>query len=263
MLHLFMFLTSVNALSNLRIISLVPSLTELLVYLGLEDNIVGVTKFCVHPHHLKKTKKIIGGTKNVHIDAVKQLEPTLIIANKEENVKEQIEELAKFCPVLLTEINTTDDAKNEILRIAAVTNKTAQAKLLIEKINVDFNALKGKNFPILNCAYFIWRKPYMVAGGDTFINSMLQLAGFNNVIANQNRYPAITIEEVVKLNPEIVLLSSEPYPFKEKHIEELATMLPNAKAVLVNGELFSWYGSRMLHFADYIYQLRQNLVSLV
>jgi ABC-type Fe3+-hydroxamate transport system substrate-binding protein len=241
-----------------RIISLVPSQTELLHYLGLEDETVGITKFCIHPKEWYRTKTRIGGTKNINIAAIKKLKPDLIIANKEENVKEQVEELANHFNVLVTDVNNIEEALQMIVSIGRLTGKAMQAEELVEKIKLEFlNVYKAE--PAINTAYLIWNKPYMAAGGDTFINDILKAAGFKNIFAGHLRYPSITVDDLVKNNCRLLLLSSEPYPFKQKHINELQQQLPNTKILLADGEMFSWYGSRLLLAPGYLNSLLRVL----
>jgi len=234
-----------------RIISLVPSQTELLYDLGLDKEIIGITKFCVHPHEWFRNKTRIGGTKNVNIDKVKSLVPDLIIANKEENTQEQIEELAKHFPVWVSDIQTVADALHMIGEIGAITEKVDKAQQIIGDIQSGFDTLKKAGTP-KRTAYFIWRDPWMCAGGDTFINDMIVRIGWVNVLNEKMRYPEIQLEELIPLKPGIILLSSEPYPFKDKHIEEIKAVLPNTNVLLVDGEMFSWYGSRLLHAISYM-----------
>lgn len=238
-----------------RIISLVPSQTELLFDLGLEAETVGITKFCVHPSQWFSSKQRVGGTKTVDIAGVKQLQPDLIIANKEENVKEQVEQLATDYPVWVTDINNLQEALQMIKDIGALTGKSSQALSIVKKIQSSFATLIPYDKQ-LNCAYLIWRKPYMAAGAGTFIHDMLEISGFTNIFGNKERYPAINISELRTKDCELVLLSSEPYPFKQKHIDELAVQLPGLQIILVDGELFSWYGSRILKAPAYF----QNLI---
>ena len=242
-----------------RIVSLVPSQTELLHYLGLENEVIGITKFCVHPNEWFRNKTRIGGTKNVNIDAVKALKPDLIIANKEENVKEQIDALQAIAPVWVSDVNNLEDALQMIEAIGFLTGENGKANSLLEKIKFSFNLFKTQNNQF-NACYLIWREPYMTVGGDTFINSMLGFCGFKNVFQNAYRYPEITVQQLASLNCQIVLLSSEPYPFKQKHIDEIQAILPNTKIILVDGEMFSWYGNRLLQAADYFKALRTTVV---
>ena len=246
-----------------RIISLVPSQTELLYDLGLNEETIGITKFCVHPEHWFRNKERVGGTKKVNIEKVKELKPDLILANKEENVKEQIEQLEQIAPIWISDIHTFEDALQMIKSIGEITGTTEKAASLITRINMNFNELQTTNYaegiPSGQTCYLIWRNPYMTIGGDTFINNMLYNCGLQNVFEHLKRYPEISIEELSSANPQLILLSSEPYPFKEKHVEELKPHIPNAKIILVDGEMFSWYGSRLLHVADYFNNLMEQL----
>lgn len=241
-----------------RIVSLVPSQTELLYYLGLLEEVVGITKFCVHPRQWFTNKTRIGGTKSVNIPAIHKLQPDLIIANKEENQKEQINELGKHYPVWISDINYLESAYDMIKMVGEITNKGEQARILVNSIQKEFHDLTRRNRQLRTC-YLIWRNPYMLAGGDTFINDLLLQCGFHNIFEHLQRYPEITIEQLKAANCELLLLSSEPFPFKEKHIEELQQELPDTKIVIADGELFSWYGSRLLlapaYFKDLISQV--------
>jgi len=249
-----------------RIISLVPSQTELLFDLGLEENLVGITKFCIHPYHLKSTKKIIGGTKKVHYEKIKLLQPDIIIANKEENTEEIVEELRKICPVWVTNVLTIDDSLQMISDFGQLFNKRTEAQKWIDKIQfalTDFqNFIKDKEEQ--KVTYFIWANPYMVAGGDNFINEMLKLNKFVNIYDNhpkyEGRYPEIVIQKMrIQGDPDLILLSSEPFPFKDEHAFELGRFTHHAKTVFVDGEMFSWYGSRMAKAFDYFKKLHSNL----
>jgi len=237
-----------------RIISLVPSQTELLFDLGLNEEVVGITKFCVHPDEWFRSKKRVGGTKTVHIDIVISQNPDLIIANKEENTKEQIEELSQIFPVWVSNIKTVEDALKMIREVGALVGKDNEAELLATEIKTGFDQLKKATIA-KRVAYFIWRNPWMCAGGDTFISDIIKKIGWENVLADKLRYPEIVLEELVGRSPDIILLSSEPYPFKDVHIAEIKTVLPNSEVLLVDGEMFSWYGSRMKKAVSYFDKL--------
>ncbi|MFK8104091.1 MAG: helical backbone metal receptor [Saprospiraceae bacterium] len=246
-----------------RIISLVPSQTELLFDLGLDESVVGITKFCVHPAEQFQRKTRVGGTKQYKMDIIEQLQPDLIIGNKEENDQAQIEALAARYPVWMSDISTIEDAFAMINSIGQLVDRVSPAKTLVQKIQTGFTALAKelKDTPTRRAAYFIWRKPYMVAGGDTFIDKMMQLAGFENVFSQDPRYPEISLEELTKRAVDFVLLSSEPYPFQEKHWSEFQTYCPNAVIKLIDGEIFSWYGSRLLHSAPYLLNLHKEITN--
>jgi ABC-type Fe3+-hydroxamate transport system substrate-binding protein len=237
-----------------RIISIVPSQTELLFNLGLDQEIAGITKFCVHPKKWFRSKPRVGGTKHLNLKIIHELNPDLIIANKEENTKEQIDELQKHFLIWISDIKTLDDALVMIFSVGEITGKQTAAKKIVSQINKNFEELKPK-IKKIRTTYFIWRNPYMAAGGDTFINEMMNYCGFDNIFANADRYPETNLEELLKKNCELLLLSSEPFPFKEKHIEELKSQLPGVKIVLVDGEMFGWYGSRLIHAPLYFSRL--------
>ncbi len=255
-----MILNKTSGLTYLpkRIISLVPSQTELLFDLGLETETVGITKFCVHPADWFASKQKVGGTKTVDIATVKQLQPDLIIANKEENVKEQVEQLAADYPVWVSDINNMQEALQMIKDIGALTGTSSHAISIVKQIQSSFATLILHD-KLVNCAYLIWRKPFMAAGGNTFINDMLLQCGFNNIFSDKERYPAINISELRTTNYELLFLSSEPYPFKQKHIDELAAQLPGVQIMLVDGELFSWYGSRMIKAPAYFQKIINSI----
>lgn len=235
-----------------RIISLVPSQTELLYYFGLDDEVVGITKFCIHPKEWFKSKSRIGGTKMVNFEKLAELAPDLIIANKEENEKEQIEELARHYNVWVTDVNNLDDAVSMIRDIGKLTRREQKAAALTEEISEKFEQLKDiSTTKKIKTAYFIWQNPYMVAGGGTFINDMMNYCGFENIFSHAERYPQISFEEINDKNCELILLSSEPYPFKEKHKKEMEKKFPDIAINLADGEMFSWYGSRLLRSAGY------------
>ena len=234
-----------------RIISLVPSQTELLFELGLNQEIVGITKFCIHPQEKFRSTVKIGGTKNLNLKMIRELQPDLIIGNKEENERGQVEELMNEFPVWMSDINVLSDAVGMINSIGNLTGKLQDAELLSSKILEGFKTLKLSNKSKQTVAYFIWKDPFMVAGRCTFINDILMRAGYEN-FTELDRYPELSVEQLQNVNPDLVLLSSEPYPFKDVHIDELKIIFPSAKVIVVDGEMFSWYGSRLLHTPTYL-----------
>jgi len=230
-------------LNYTKIVSLVPSLTELLIDLGLEEQLVGRTRFCIHPEETVQNIKIIGGTKNPNLEKINDLSPDLIVANKEENRKEDVQELESIAEVIVTDISTIEDALVEIKRIGDKTGRSQAADDIISKTTGVLDQ-RPKPRP-LTTAYFIWKDPWMTVGNDTYIHDVLNMYGMTNVFQDRQRYPSTSLKELTELSPEIILLSSEPYPFKEKHIQEIKQHCPDAKIKLVEGEWFSWYGSRM------------------
>lgn len=244
-----------------RIVSIVPSQTELLFDLGLDQEIVGLTKFCIHPIEKFAARTKVGGTKKLNIDLIKDLKPDLIIGNKEENTQSDIEELAEHFPVWMSDIFTLNDAMKTITQIGELVDREPEAGYLNHLISAGFNDLKTlalQNQIDKKVAYLIWRKPYMAAGKNTFIDDVLLANGMTNVIHHE-RYPTITLEKLKYLNPQLILLSSEPYPFAEKHIDEIKKAIPNVSIKLVDGEMFSWYGSRLVKAVQYFFEFQKEL----
>ena len=243
-----------------RILSLVPSQTELLYDLNLGPQIVGLTKFCVHPDQFLKTKVVVGGTKQVNFDKIKALQPDIIIANKEENSLEIVTELTKICPVWVTNVNNLNDNIQMIIDFGQLLERAVLAQILVDKIRtaqIDFeNFISTK--PQFKIAYFIWANPYMVAANLTFINELLALNKFTNVFKHLNRYPEINLEQLTLAQPDCIFLSSEPYPFKEKQKCEIQKFT-NASIIYVDGEFFSWHGSRILKAFDYFKAVREKI----
>ncbi|GAA4199019.1 helical backbone metal receptor [Pedobacter jeongneungensis] len=244
-----------------RIISIVPSQTELLFDLGLNQEIIGLTKFCIHPIEKFATRTKVGGTKKLNIDLIKDLKPDLIIGNKEENTQGDIEELAEYFPVWMSDIFTLDNATKAIAAIGALVDREPEASYLNHLISAGFNDLKTlalQHHIEKKVAYLIWRKPYMAAGKNTFIDDILLTNGMMNVI-KEDRYPIVTLEQLKTSSCELILLSSEPYPFREKHIEEIQSAIPGVKIILVDGEMFSWYGSRLVKAVQYFFEFQKQL----
>lgn len=243
-----------------RIVSVVPSQTELLAYLQLDNQVVGITKFCVHPEKWFQEKPRIGGTKTLNLEKIAALEPDLIIGNKEENQQEQVEMLANHYPVWMSDIVSFPDALAMIRAVGQLTDRQELADTLAMDIEQRFAALTGSisKHPV-SAAYLIWRKPYMAVGNATFIHEMLGFAGFQNVFGHKSRYPETTLIELAETQPKVILLSSEPYPFAEKHCAELQRACPNSQIILVDGEMFSWYGSRLKMAPAYFQRLQKML----
>jgi len=245
-----------------KIISLVPSITELLSSLDLHEEVIGITKFCIYPPSWLENKKKIGGTKNLNLPAIRELQPDLIIANIEENERSQVEDLMDDFNIWVTDVASLEDAYQMITNIGELAGKDNEASKLVKLIRNGFDNLSPVKNPVPT-AYFIWKDPYMVAGGDTFISDMMKRCGFQNFFLNKNRYPEVTFDHLndeTGINKcELILLSSEPYPFKQKHLAEFQKLLPEAKILLVDGEMFSWYGSRLLKAPAYF----KKLISLL
>lgn len=236
-----------------RIVSLVPSQTELLADLGLEDRIVGITRYCVYPTHWRTQKAVVGGTKDFDPEIVKKLNPDLIIGNKEENEQSAIESLRNRYSVWLSDIDSLSDALSMISEIGAMTGRLAEAGNIISAIRDSFATMPS--FKPGRVLYLIWRKPWMAAASGTFINSMLETIGLENCLKGMSRYLELSDEQIRSLNPDVIFLSSEPFPFREKHIQQIRTLCPDSKILLVDGEMFSWYGSRLLKAPAYFSSL--------
>lgn len=241
-----------------RIISLVPSLTELLVDLGLEKQLVGTTRFCIYPKHLRKEKVQVGGTKQVNYNKIKALKPDFILCNKEENTEEMVLQLRQIAPVFVSDINSIQDVLRLIKSLGEILDCKEQALVINKEIaqkKADFIQFI-KNKKPKKVAYFIWKEPWMVAGENTFINTLLAMNKFENVIQNKGHYPQIKLREIA--NSELLLLSSEPYPFKDNDRKTVEAQT-GIQTILVSGEYFSWYGSRLIKAFDYFKELHQRI----
>lgn len=243
-----------------RIISLVPSQTELLVDLGLADKLVGVTKFCVHPKKIRKQSNVVGGTKQVHLDKIASLNPDIILCNKEENTPEMVDELQKIAPVHVSDVNTLPEAFRLMRQYGVIFNCDLAIEEMLAAINQKQEQLQQQinKAPLKKVAYFIWKDPWMVAANQTFIDAMLQLNHFENYFKSLDRYPEVVLNEVYD-EVNLVLLSSEPYPFNLEHKNLLRKNFPNAQIVLADGEFFSWYGSRLQYAFKYFKTLHLDL----
>ncbi len=243
----------------MKVVSLVPSITEALFDLGLTENeVVGRTKFCIHPAEKVKNVTIIGGTKNINIDKIRALQPDIILANKEENVKEQVEALINDFKVIVTNVENIEDNYYLLKNLGKIFNKEVKAQLFNLKIYDILNQTKIES-PI-KVAYLIWKNPYMTIGSDTFIHKILAEIGFENIFKDQKRYPEIQTEDLAEAD--IIMLSSEPFPFKEKHIEELKEFYPDKKIMIVDGEAFSWYGTHIAKCENYFKKLIAEIESI-
>lgn len=242
-----------------RIISLVPSQTELLVDLGLESSIVGVTKFCIHPKHLRMSKAVVGGTKQINTEKIKALRPDIILCNKEENTKEIIKSLEGIAPIHISDIYNLDDCFELINMYGEIFDIKRTTSTLVANIQLEREAfqISLQHKDKLKVAYFIWKKPWMIAASDNFIDVMLTEAGFVNVFKDEKRYPEIELSHPKLKEADLIFLSSEPFPFKEDHVLELKAQFPEKIIKIVDGELFSWYGSRLLKSYSY-FQTHHN-----
>ncbi len=241
-----------------RIVSIVPSQSEFLWDLGLRDELVGITKFCIHPNEMYRGVERVGGTKKLDIEKIRALKPDLIIGNKEENERPDIELLQKEFNVWMSDIYTFEDSFEMMTQLGIILDKEFEARKIVDAIRTSLTEIKDI-FSKHTVAYFIWNQPYMLAAKNTFIDFVLNYVGLTNAFSHLERYPEVDEMMLKKISPEFCFLSSEPFPFKEEHISELIKSLPNSKIVIVDGEVFSWYGSRLLHLNAYIKDLKKQL----
>ncbi len=244
-----------------RIVSLVPSHVELLAHLGLDEEVVGITRYCIHPKGWTARKTIVGGTKKARASIIAELKPDLILANKEENTQKDVQTLETIAPVYVTDIYTLEDSLTMIQNVGALVGHRDAAHTLAATIQQAFAALPA--FEPRRALYLIWRNPWMAAARNTFIDDIMARGGLHNALHPQTRYPQLTEEQLDALAPEILLLSSEPYPFAPQHLEELTQRFPTSRVCLIDGEMFSWYGNRMAHAPAYLQRLRTELDALV
>ncbi len=228
-----------------KIVSLVPSVTETIATIGKEDILTGVTRFCMYPAGIKKKATLIGGTKTVNVQSIHQLKPDLILAEKSENNKNQVLLLAQNYPVYVFDIKNIDDGINMIGKSGELL-AAAKATMLQQQVRKTFDKLKP-SMPLKKALYLIWKNPWMAAGRDTFIGSMMEKTGFVSILPSG--YKQVNNEYFEKA--EIILLSSEPFPFKEKDRLEIQKIYPDKNTILVDGEMFAWFGTRMLLAAEY------------
>ncbi len=223
-----------------RIVSLVPSLTELVAWLGRGDALVGRTRFCTEPPELARTVPAVGGTKNPRVDRIVALRPDLVLANKEENRQEDVGALTDAgLDVLLTDPNTVDEAVAMILEVGERVGATERAEQLATDVNASLEEGSARAVRVFVA---VWKKPLMGLGSETYGHDLLERVGATNVLAGRRRYPEVTVEELAGLGPQAVLLPDEPYPFKEADCADFGTVAP---ARVVDGKLLWWYGPRM------------------
>ena len=248
-----------------RIVSLVPSVTELVCDLGLAERLVGRTGFCIHPRDIVKRISKVGGTKNVDLDKVRSLAPTHVILNIDENRKEDADALAKFVPNLVVTHPLAPLDNLALYRlIGGVFDRVREAEALCRKFEEAHAALlaAARSFPPRRVLYLIWKKPWMTVSRDTYISRMLGLVNWNTVPArSDDRYPEIELDRALLDDADLVLLSSEPFMFREKHVAELrgTAALEGKKLALIDGEMTSWYGSRAIRGLGYLRRFREEL----
>lgn len=236
-----------------RIVSLVPSTTELLCALGLADALVGVTVYCVEPRDVVRTKTRVGGEKNPDLETIRALAPDLVVANIEENRREDVEALrAAGLEVFITYPRSVAESLTMIRELGVLTGAGSAARRLLDELEPLLAAVRGRlaGRRATPCFYPIWRDPWMTIGNDTYIHDLLATCGGANVFADRMRYPAISLEEVAARSPEVVLLPDEPFRFRRAHVRDFDAY-PDMPAVregrvqLVDGKRFSWHGPRL------------------
>lgn len=253
-----------------RIVCLVPSLTELLVDMGLGPYMVGRTGFCIHPRNAVASIPKVGGTKTIDIEKIKALNPTHLVVNREENPLAPVSELATFVPnVVKTHVETLGDNRALYHQIGDEFGVSDQARRLTDDFDTALQRNLSRQFSTIRVLYLIWRNPWMTVTSHTFISQMLSTVGLHSVPAytgpapqaDAARYPAVLPDEMVDLAPELILLSSEPYRFQATHIEEIGGFdgLNATPCVLIDGEMTSWYGPRAIKGLDYLMNFRDEL----
>ena len=248
-----------------RIISLVPSLTELLHDFGLDRQIVGITKYCVHPLHYQSTKTIVGGTKKINLKKLKELKPDFILCSKEENTQEMVEALEKIAPVYVSDVNTFDNALQLIKKLGLLFDRRTQSEHILDKINFklkDFKMSSKQGIIKKKVAYFIWANPWMVAASGTFIDDMLRISGFKNAYTGEERYPEINIKTMkITTKPDLLMFSSEPYDFTDDEVYEVLRKNRKTTTIYVDGQYFSWYGSRLIKAFDHFKEIHEKITN--
>ena len=240
-----------------RIVSLVPSLTETIAFLGAVRSLAGITRFCKYPEGIQDKTTVVGGPKDFDIEMIISLKPDVVVAVKEENNKARILALAEKLPVILFDIMHIEDAFEMMLTLGKLLGKEKEAGKTIGEIKNEFASIPN-SLPKRKCLYLIWKKPWMAAGKQTFINENLEKLGLENVM--EGRYPEVKKENFEQAD--YLLLSSEPFPFRDKHRQEIQQKYPDKKVMLVDGEMFSWYGSRMRKAGNYFRNLFHDLSNI-
>lgn len=250
-----------KAQRGMRIVSLVPSITELLFALKLDAQIVGRTGFCVHPRDKVRRVPKVGGTKAVKIDAVRALQPTHVIVNIDENERETVEQLRAFVPhVVVTHPLTPGDNFALYALLGAIFDRDDEARELSTQLQTQLDACATREWPQQNVLYAIWREPWMTVARDTYISAMLRLVNWQTLPdlrggeTGAARYPPFDLDAAWLAQADRVLLSSEPYRFTQQHCDALGhdTRFAGKRIELIDGEMVSWYGSRAIDGIAYL-----------
>lgn len=241
-----------------RIVSLVPSITELVCELGLADQLVGRTGFCIHPkERLKKIPKV-GGTKSVDVDRIRELAPTHVIVNVDENRKETADALAQFVPnLIVTHPLAPLDNLALYRQVGAAFGREREAELLCRQFEAAFLEIHNRKHPERKVLYLIWKDPWMTVSRDTYVSRTLALFGLETLPESARaRYPELESLEVEGV--ERVLLSTEPYRFRKSHRDEMQRQL-GLPVSLIDGEMTSWYGPRAIAGLRYLAEFSASL----
>ena len=246
-----------------RIVCLVPSITELICDLGLASQLVGRTGFCIHPSEVVRGIPKVGGTKTVDLERIRGLQPTHVILNIDENEKPTARALAEFVPsLIITHPQAPLDNLDLYRLVGGIFGRAAEAEALCSRYLDAHDDLAGEAPEKRKALYLIWKDPWMTVARDTYLSRTLALAGLETLPADASaRYPEVSLSEPWVREVEVVLLSSEPYMFREKHVAEIAA-LPAFKGKtirLVDGEMTSWYGSRAIAGLAYLREFRRSI----
>ena len=265
-------------MSDVRIVSLVPSLTHMVCDFGLKSSVVGCTTFCVDPSDLRRSAVTIGGTKNPDLERIASLRPTHILVNEEENKPEHILACETIAPTLRTYPKTPNEVPGLLRQVGEWLGREKEGESWAGRVESRLNRLKvlpqPDNSPIKKYLYLIWKEPYMAVSEDTYIAGMLKLIGISNVSPKKPRYPSLSVPEMIEMRPNVIFLSSEPYPFRNRDIKALEVQWKEHERAAANvcgrlphiqkidGQVLSWYGTMTVSGLDYLDTLRLELVSL-
>ena len=233
----------------MRIVSLCPSTTETLVDFGLADQLVGITRFCIHPADVVRGIRKVGGTKDPNLDRIRALRPDLVLLNEEENRKADYERLRCDLRVDATLVRRVQDVPEQLRYLGRLTGAEVRARARAQQVEEARTRLAEARVGVegFRYAYLIWRRPYMAVGGDTYVSDLFAEAGGKNVFENaQDRYPEIDVVALRAARPDVVFLSDEPFPFKARHAAELRDEAPELRIELIGGDDCCWHGVRTL-----------------